>query len=100
MMILSDKVRDTLTTNVKILRSELARMTVAEDDKDEDLPTLMSAFHNADDYPDWDEDPGANYMTGCVQGAADAFEVSVETLLVALGFDPHAKLKIAEPEES
>lgn len=42
---------------------------------------LHLAFTDADDYPDFDIDPEANYVSGILQGAADAMGISTLTLL-------------------
>ena len=60
--------------------------------KDHDLPDLAKAFHDADAHPEFDHDPEANYLTGCIQGAADALEEPVEDLLDRLGFNWTEKL--------
>ncbi len=44
-------------------------------------PEVEGAFFDADDYPEFDEDPAANYHTGIVQGLADALGVTVLALL-------------------
>lgn len=42
---------------------------------------LLHAFFNAEDDSDFDSDPNANYLTGCIQGIADALGMSVVDLL-------------------
>ncbi len=42
---------------------------------------LAEAFHGADRYPEFDGHPDANYVTGLVQGFADALGVPPTDLL-------------------
>ena len=47
-----------------------------------DGPTdILGAFFDSDDYPEFDADADANYLTGIVQGIADALGVTVPELL-------------------
>lgn len=45
------------------------------------VPEFMDAFHDADDYHEFDVDPESNYLTGCIQGIADAMGVAASTLV-------------------
>ncbi len=65
-------------------REALARSLEALRERAESVggpPEIEGAFFDADDYPEFDEDPAANYHTGIVQGMADALGVSVPELL-------------------
>lgn len=42
---------------------------------------LIEAFTNADDYPDFDADPGANYLIGYLRGVAEVLGVEAATFL-------------------
>lgn len=41
-------------------------------------------FHNTDQYPEFDDDPYANYLTGLIQGVAITLGVDAESLLTEL----------------
>lgn len=47
---------------------------------------LTKAFTDADDDPDFDVDPGANYHIGYLRGAADVLGRDIDDLLDALGY--------------
>jgi hypothetical protein len=42
---------------------------------------LAQAFTDADQYPDFDNDPGANYEVGYLRGVAEAMGVDVLSLI-------------------
>ncbi len=46
---------------------------------------LSEAFTDADDYPDFDEDSGANYLTGLIAGIAEALGVSPDDPVARYG---------------
>ncbi len=46
---------------------------------------VAEAFTDADDYPEFDEDAGANYLTGLIAGIAEALGVSPLDLVAQYG---------------
>lgn len=41
-------------------------------------------FHDAEDYPEFDEDAAANYLTGVITGIANAYDLDVVALFDVL----------------
>ena len=52
---------------------------------------ISEAFTDADDYPEFDEDAGANYLTGLIAGIAEALGVSPLDLVAQYGDDAAAE---------